>query len=74
VEYTTTLGAVIDLKSERRWNSQSLVWSVRSGWRRAVSFAWNATLIRWLRGNPCSAFLFTRPIFRTLPSGDRFDA
>jgi uncharacterized protein len=52
VEYTTTLGTVIDLKSERSWKSQSLVWSVRSGWRRVASRVWNATLFRRLRANP----------------------
>ena len=52
VEYTTTLGAVSDLQTGRSWRSQSLVWSVRSGWRRGVSRAWNATLFRRLRRNP----------------------
>jgi predicted deacetylase len=52
VEYTTTLGTVLDLKSDRAWQSQSLVWSVRSGWRRVASLVWNATLFRRLRGNP----------------------
>jgi predicted deacetylase len=52
VEYTTTLGAVTDLQGERSWTSQSLVWRVRSGWRRAASLAWNATLARRMSGNP----------------------
>ncbi|MGB8168581.1 MAG: polysaccharide deacetylase family protein [Chthoniobacteraceae bacterium] len=52
VEYTTTLGAVRDLKNERAWESQSLVWSVRSGWRRMASRAWNAVLFPRLRANP----------------------
>ncbi len=52
VEYTTTLGAVIDLPGARTWPSQSLVWSVRSRWRRAASRMWNATLFRRLRANP----------------------
>lgn len=52
VEYTTTLGAVTDLQGGHVWRSQSLVWSVRSGWRRAVSRGWNATLFQRLRANP----------------------
>lgn len=52
VEYTTTLGAVTDLQNDRTWNSQSLVWSVRGGWRRALSLMWNASLFRRLRANP----------------------
>lgn len=49
VEYTTTLGSVIDLQEMRTFHSQSLVWSVRSAWRRAASLMWNATLFRRLR-------------------------
>lgn len=52
VEYTTTLGAVTDLTTGRTWRSQSLVWSVRSAWRRAASLAWNATLCHRLRDHP----------------------
>lgn len=55
-EYTTTLGTVRALtggpNSSRVWRSQSLVWSVRSGWRRVVSRGWNALLFAQLRGNP----------------------
>ncbi|MEA3209848.1 MAG: uncharacterized protein QOE70_2905 [Chthoniobacter sp.] len=52
MDYTTRLGTVSDLQTRRVWKSQSLVWSVRSGWRRAVSVAWNAALYRALCGNP----------------------
>lgn len=52
VEYTTTLGTISDLTTGRVWHSQSLVWSVRSGWRRGVSRGWNATLFFRLRDNP----------------------
>ena len=51
-EYTTRLGSVVDLQSGRVFKSQSLVWSVRSGWRRQVSQAWNALLFRRLAANP----------------------
>jgi predicted deacetylase len=52
VEYTTTLGSVRDLQHGREWRSQSLVWSVRRGWRRAASRVWNALLFRRLRTSP----------------------
>jgi predicted deacetylase len=52
IEYTTRLGSVLDLRSNTAYRSQSLVWSVRSGWRRATSLAWNALLFRRLRTNP----------------------
>ncbi len=50
--YTTRLGTVNDLKNGRVHHSQSLVWSVRSGWRRAMSVRWNAALHQRLRANP----------------------
>ncbi len=53
LDYTTRLGTVLDLqKNGPAFRSQSLVWSVRSAWRRAVSRAWNALLFRRLAGNP----------------------
>jgi predicted deacetylase len=52
VEYTTTLRAVIDLQNDRAWPAQSLVWSVRSRWRRAASRVWNAALFHRLRAAP----------------------
>ena len=52
IEYTTRLGSVLDLRTNTTYRSQSLVWSVRSGWRRATSVAWNALLFRRLRSNP----------------------
>jgi predicted deacetylase len=51
-EYTTRLGSVVDLKTRHRHRSQSLVWSVRSGWRRRVSRWWNALLLRRLARQP----------------------
>jgi predicted deacetylase len=52
LDYTTRLGSVTDLRERRTWRSQSLVWSVRSAWRRAVSRRWNALLYRRLSANP----------------------
>jgi predicted deacetylase len=51
-EYTTRLGSVLDLRTGRTFASQSLVWSVRSAWRRQMSLAWNALLFRRLQANP----------------------
>ena len=51
-EYTTRLGSVLDLRHARLHPSQSLVWSVRSAWRRNLSLAWNALLFRRLAANP----------------------
>jgi predicted deacetylase len=48
VKYTTRLGSVLDLQNGTTHHSQSLVWSVRSGWRRQMSLAWNALLFRRL--------------------------
>lgn len=50
--YTTTLRGVRDLGSRREFVSQSLVYSTRSAWRRAVSLWWNQMLFRRLRNNP----------------------
>ena len=51
-EYTTRLGSVVDLENGRVFHSQSLVWSVRSAWRRQASRAWNALLFRRLAAHP----------------------
>ncbi len=50
--YTTRLGGVSRLDGTAAWVSQSLVWSVRSAWRRVVSIGWNGTLFHRLRANP----------------------
>jgi predicted deacetylase len=52
LQYTTRLGHVRDLHNRRTFASQSLVWSVRSWWRRWISLGWNARLYRKLSGNP----------------------
>jgi predicted deacetylase len=51
LEYTTRLRSVRDLRSGEDFASRSLVYSVRNGWRRAVSLGWNAGLSRLLRNN-----------------------
>ena len=52
IEYTTRLGSVLDLRTGTVHRSQSLVWSVRSGWRRATSRVWNAFLFKRLAIRP----------------------
>ena len=52
IDYTTRLGSVLDLRTGTTHSSQSLVWSVRSAWRRATSRVWNALLFQRLAANP----------------------
>jgi predicted deacetylase len=62
--YTTRLGGVLDLRSGEWTASQSLVWSVRSGWRRVVSRGWNAWLAARLRKNPLARLGLHPPDWR----------
>jgi uncharacterized protein len=50
--YTTTLRTVRDFAKDQTFVSQSLVYSVRTGWRRCASLAWNRSLFRRLTTNP----------------------
>lgn len=52
MSYTTTLGTVKDFARGCTVGSQSLVYSVRSGWRRTMSLAWNRALFQRLTSNP----------------------
>ena len=52
MEYTTHLRNVVDLRSDEIFPARSLVYSVRNGWRRATSLAWNAALGRALNDRP----------------------
>jgi uncharacterized protein len=52
MDYTTTLRTVHDLAGGRTFTSQSLVYSVRRGWRRAMSLVWNRLLFRHQMSNP----------------------
>src|SRR6266516_2026931 len=51
LEYTTRLRTVRDLRSGEEFPARSIVYSVRSNWRRAVSRAWNAALFQFLENN-----------------------
>ena len=52
LRYTTTLRGVRDLTTGEEFLSQSLVYSTRSAWRRAVSPFWNRALFRRLTKTP----------------------
>jgi predicted deacetylase len=51
-EYTTRIGKVIDLTTGWEISSRSLVYSVRSGWRRSMSLIWNFCLNQCLARTP----------------------
>ena len=44
MEYTTRLTCVRDLRSGENFHARTLVYSLRSGWRRLASRAWNRAL------------------------------
>jgi uncharacterized protein len=50
MEYTTRLTEVRDLRSGENFVARTLAYSVRSGWRRTASLAWNNALARHLAG------------------------
>lgn len=50
--YTTRLGGFLDLRDGKWTPSQSLVYSVRHGWRRTVSLVWNAFWAARLQSHP----------------------
>jgi len=52
MEYTTRLTGVRDLRSGAEFSARTLVYSVRSRWRRTASLAWNGLLCRHLAGKP----------------------
>lgn len=52
MEYTTLLTGVRDLRSGEEFPARTLVYSVRSGWRRTASLAWNGLLCRHLARMP----------------------
>jgi predicted deacetylase len=52
MEYTTRLTGVRDLRSGEDFRARTLAYSVRSGWRRTASLAWNSALARHLEAAP----------------------
>jgi hypothetical protein len=51
-EYTTRISTVSDFSLGSVYMARSLVWSVRSGWRRVCSLVWNSLLSRSLEKSP----------------------
>ena len=51
-EYTATLRQLVHLPGRQVVDSQSVVYSSSSSWRRSTSLAWNACVARAERGNP----------------------
>jgi len=52
MEYTTRLTEVRDLRFGNNFLARTLAYSVRSGWRRVASLAWNGVLARRLESAP----------------------
>jgi uncharacterized protein len=52
MEYTTRLTGVRDLRSGEDFRARTLAYSVRSGWRRVTSLAWNRALATQLVDAP----------------------
>jgi predicted deacetylase len=52
MEYTTRLRTVRDLHSGEDFPARSVVYSVRSNWRRQVSLVWNAALVQFSKNDP----------------------
>ena len=52
LEYTTRLTGIRDLRSGENYPARTLAYSVRSGWRRSASLAWNNLLVRQLADAP----------------------
>ena len=49
MEYTTRLHTVCDFRYGNVFAANTVVYSVRNSWRRTISRAWNATLVRFLK-------------------------
>ncbi len=52
MEYTTRLTGIRDLRFGDNFPARTLVYSVRSGWRRVASMVWNGALAHQLAGAP----------------------
>ncbi|MEO6053515.1 MAG: polysaccharide deacetylase family protein, partial [Chthoniobacterales bacterium] len=51
-DYTTRIGTLLDFKTNTVCESQSLVYSVRAGWRRQTRLLWNKFLFSRLEKRP----------------------
>ena len=52
MEYTTRLASIVDLRRREIFHARSLVYSVRSSWRRVSSLGWNRALSHLESPNP----------------------
>jgi predicted deacetylase len=52
MEYTTRLQSVRDFRTGKSFRARSLVYSVRTAWRRTSSLIWNGTLARFVQPLP----------------------
>jgi predicted deacetylase len=52
MEYTTRLTTVNDLMTQQTFSARSLVYSVRTSWRRTASLAWNGALAKLMENAP----------------------
>ena len=50
--YTTRVDSVIDCRETSRYPARSMVYSVRTAWRRGVSLLWNEALFHRLKNAP----------------------
>jgi len=64
--------AVSDFATGTVHRSRSQVWSVRAGWRRACSLAWNSLLFKKTLRSPLTRIGFIRRTGSTRGSGNRF--
>ncbi len=61
MEYTTRLTCVRDLRTGEDFAARSMVYSVRTGWRRAASLAWNGALVQVLKAAPLARLAIHPP-------------
>jgi predicted deacetylase len=64
MEYTTRLRTIYDLRSGGDFPAWSLVYSVRSDWRRSASLAWNAVLHLFVKERPLVRLSIHPPDYR----------
>ncbi|MEO8205476.1 MAG: polysaccharide deacetylase family protein [Chthoniobacterales bacterium] len=62
--YTTRIGTLLDFQTNTVCRSQSLVYSVRAGWRRQTSLLWNKFLFGKLREKPLMRLGLHPPDYR----------
>lgn len=74
MEYTTRLTTILDLRAGVQYPARSLVYSVRSSWRRVCSLAWNRSLALVQMTNPLVRLAIHPPDFRHPPIWSQISA